>query len=59
MKLNIINTRNSDKAQQTVNSFDRTQRKKLQDTVISEKEYESLTNIFKKCTSENREDSFF
>ena len=44
--------------QQTIESFDKLQRKSLQDNVIDKTEYESLCNNFTKYVDENKNESF-
>ena len=45
--------------QQTIKSFDRLNRKNLQENVIDKKEYESLCNIFTKNVDENKKKLFY
>ena len=49
----------SEKDQQTIESFDRLNRKFLQDNVIDKNEYESLCKIFTKYIDENKKRIFF
>ena len=44
--------------QNTIKSFDKLNRKSLQDNVIDKSEYESLCNIFSKYVDENKNESF-
>ena len=44
--------------QQTIKSFDKLNRKSLQDDVIDETEYKSLCTIFTKYVGENKNESF-
>ena len=48
----------NEKDQQTIKSFDKLNRKSLQDNVIDKTEYESLCNIFTKYIDENKNESF-
>ena len=45
--------------QQTIKSFDKLNRKSLQDNVIDKIEYESLCNIFTKYVDETKNELFF
>ena len=47
-----------EKNQNTIKSFDKLDRKSLQDNVIDKSEYESLCNIFTQYIDENKNESF-
>ena len=47
-----------EKDQNTIKSFDKSDRKSLQDNVIDKTEYDSLRNIFTKNVDENKNESF-
>ena len=44
--------------QQTIESFDKSYRKSLQDNIIDKTEYDSLCNVFTKNVDENKSESF-
>ena len=47
-----------EKDQNTIKSFDKLDRKSLQDNVVDKNEYESLCNIFTRYVDENKNESF-
>ena len=51
-------TRQYERDQQSIKSFDKLHRKSLQDNVIDKNEYESLCNIFTKHLDETKNESF-
>ena len=46
------------KDQQTIKSFDKTNRKSLEDNLINKKEYEPLCNVFTKYLDELKNEPF-
>ena len=53
------NKKQYERDQQTIKSFDKLNRKSLQDKVIDKTEYESLCKIFTRYVDENKNEPFF
>ena len=51
-------TKQYERDQNTIKSFDKLYRKSLQDNIIDKNEYESLCNFFTKYVDENKNESF-